>query len=63
MLKYKSKIGRGSSKFSSQRVIIPKEITKILETSPGDYIEWNVNIDGDGLTVTVTKKIEKNDKN
>ncbi|MDD5984127.1 MAG: hypothetical protein ACI388_07920 [Methanobrevibacter sp.] len=55
MFKYKSKVGKGSSKFDSARLIIPQQVRKFLEIDPGDTVTWEVNIDETGTTVTIKK--------
>lgn len=56
MIKYSSKISKGSSERDSARVVIPQGLRKILEINPGDKIDWIVNIDEkEGITVTVEK--------
>lgn len=53
MLKYKSKVGKSTE--TSLRLIIPKEITKILELKSGDYITWNVELTGENINIQVKK--------
>lgn len=55
MFKYKSKVGKGSSKFDSARLIIPQQVRKFLDINPGDTVDWEVNIDETGTTVTLKK--------
>ena len=55
MFKYKSKVGKGSSEFDSARLIIPQQVRKFLGINPGDTVEWEVNIDEKGTTVTLKK--------
>ena len=55
MYKYKSKVGRGSSKFDSARLIIPQQVRTFLEVNPGDSVEWIVSIDETGVKVTLEK--------
>ena len=55
MFKYKSKVGKGSSKFDSARLIIPQQVRKFLDINPGDTVNWEVNIDETGTTVTLKK--------
>lgn len=55
MFKYTSKVGKGSSKFDSARLIIPQQVRKFLEVDPGDIVNWEVNIDESGTTVTLKK--------
>lgn len=54
MVKYTSKISKGSSERDSARLIIPQGIRKLLEVNPGDSIDWIVNIDN-GMKITVQK--------
>lgn len=56
MIKYSSKISKGSSEIDSVRVVIPQGLRKILELNPGDRIDWIVNIEDNGIKVTVEKK-------
>lgn len=55
MYKFKSKVGKGSNKYDSARLIIPQQVRTFLEINPGDSIEWIVSIDTDGVTVTIEK--------
>ena len=55
MFKFKSKVGKGSSKFDSARLIIPQPVRKFLEIDPGDTVEWVVSIDEHGTKVTLEK--------
>lgn len=55
MFKFKSKVGKGSSKFDSARLIIPQQVRKFLEIDPGDTVEWVVSIDENGTKVTLEK--------
>ena len=55
MFKYKSKVGKGSSKFDSARLIIPQQVRKFLGVNPGDSVDWEVNIDENGTKVTLKK--------
>lgn len=56
MIKYSSKISKGSSERDSARVVIPQGLRKILELNPGDTIDWIIEIDDkNGITVTVEK--------
>ena len=58
MIKYSSKISKGSSEIDSVRVVIPQGLRKILELNPGDRIDWIVNIEDSGINVTVEKKAD-----
>ena len=58
MIKYSSKISKGSSEIDSVRVVIPQGLRKILELNPGDRIDWIVNIEDSGIKVTVEKKAD-----
>ncbi len=55
MFKYKSKVGRGSSKYDSARLIIPQQVRAFLEINPGDEINWIVSIDETGTHVALEK--------
>lgn len=55
MFKFKSKVGKGSSKFDSARLIIPQQVRKFMEVNPGDTVEWVVSIDEKGTKVTLEK--------
>lgn len=55
MFKYKSKVGKGSSKFDSARLIIPQQVRSFLEVNPGDSVNWIVNINEHGTKVTIEK--------
>ena len=55
MFKYKSRVGIANPSSNSLRVGIPKEIVKILELSPGDSIEWDVDVTNNEITVITTK--------
>ena len=60
MIKYSSKISKGSSERDSARVVIPQGLRKILELNPGDTIDWIIEIDDkNGITVTVEKSEDK----
>lgn len=62
MLDYESKIGKADTKGKSARVIIPKEIMKILNLDFGDKIRWNVNITEKDVTITVEPLKEDTNK-
>lgn len=55
MIKYKSKVSKGTSNRDSARVIIPQGVRKLLEINPGDSIEWIVNIENSNITLNVKK--------
>lgn len=57
MFKYKSKVGIANKKSNSLRVGVPKEIVKLLELSPGDSVEWDVDVTDNKITVITTKAI------
>lgn len=56
MLEYESKIGKADTKGKSARVIIPKEIYKMLNLDFGDKVVWKVDISNDKVTVTFEPK-------
>ena len=55
IIKYKSKVSKGTSNRDSARVIIPQGVRKLLEINPGDSIEWIVNIENSNITLNVKK--------
>lgn len=59
MLKYESTIGKADVKGKSTRVIIPREIVKMLDLEWGDKIVWTADISNDNVTITIEPK--KND--
>lgn len=56
MLDYESTIGKADTKGISARVIIPKEIMKILNLDYGDKLIWFVDVKDEGFTIRVEKK-------
>jgi SpoVT / AbrB like domain. len=54
ILKYESTVGKADVKGKSSRVIIPREIVKILGLEWGDKLIWNADIGDKGVTITVT---------
>lgn len=61
ILKYESTVGKADVKGKSTRVIIPREIVKMLELKWGDKLIWNADIGDKGVTITVTAAKEDND--
>lgn len=57
IVKYKSKVSKGTSNRDSARVIIPQGVRKLLDINPGDNIEWIVTIEESGINLNV-KKVE-----
>ncbi|WP_405296367.1 AbrB/MazE/SpoVT family DNA-binding domain-containing protein [Methanobrevibacter sp.] len=55
MFKYKSKVGIANKRSNSLRVGVPKEIVKLLELSPGDSVEWDVDVTDNEITVITSK--------
>lgn len=55
MFNYKSKIGYANTETKSLKVGIPKEIVKILEVAPGDFMDWEVDVENNEIKVTVKK--------
>ena len=54
ILKYESTVGKADVKGKSSRVIIPREIVKMLGLKWGDKLIWNADIGDKGVTITVT---------
>ena len=55
MFKYKSKVGIANKRSNSLRVGVPKEIVKLLELTPGDSVEWDVDVTDNIITVITSK--------
>ena len=55
MVKYSSKVSKGTTNRDSARVIIPQGLRKLIEINPGDTLDWIVNIDEKGISVKVEK--------
>ncbi|WP_169740905.1 AbrB/MazE/SpoVT family DNA-binding domain-containing protein [Methanobacterium arcticum] len=53
ILKYESTVGKADVKGKSSRVIIPREIVKMLGLEWGDKLIWNADIGDKGVTITV----------
>jgi len=53
---YETKIGQADTKGKSSRTIIPMEIIKMLKLKWGDKLVWTADIEGEGVTITVSKK-------
>jgi antitoxin component of MazEF toxin-antitoxin module len=56
MLTYESTIGKADVKGKSTRVIIPREIIKMLDLEWGDKVVWKANIRDDEVTVIFEPK-------
>ena len=56
MLKFQSKVGKGSH--NSSRIILPQGLTQLLDITPGDKVEWIININNNDIEVNF-KKIEE----
>lgn len=59
MLEYESTIGKADVKGKSTRVIIPREIIKMLNLEWGNKVVWKVDIRDDGVTVIFEPKKEE----
>lgn len=57
MFKYKSKVGIANKRSNSLRVGVPKEIVKLLELTPGDSVEWDVDVTDNKITVIASKAL------
>jgi len=58
MQTYESTIGKADTKGKSSRTIIPREVIRWLNLEWGDKLLWDVDIQGEKVTVTVSKKEE-----
>jgi hypothetical protein len=56
MQTYESKIGKADTKGKSSRTIVPREVVRWLDLEWGDSLVWAVDIKGENVTVTVSKK-------
>lgn len=57
MFKYNTKVHKANSKSITLKSSIPKEISKLLELSPGDDLIWNVEVVNlNEYRIVVTKK-------
>ena len=56
MFEYESKVSLSRPNSKSGRTTIPKEVMTFLDLKIGDIVTWNVTMDGDKLTVNLTKK-------
>jgi antitoxin component of MazEF toxin-antitoxin module len=56
LLEYESTIGKADVKGKSTRVIIPREIIKMLNLEWGDKVVWKVDISNDEVTVIFEPK-------
>jgi bifunctional DNA-binding transcriptional regulator/antitoxin component of YhaV-PrlF toxin-antitoxin module len=61
ILKYESTVGKADVKGKSSRVIIPREIVKMLGLEWGDKLIWNADIGDKGVNITV-KAAKKEDE-
>lgn len=55
IVKYKSKVSKGTSNQDSARVIIPQGIRKLFNINPGDYLEWVVTIEESEMKLNIKK--------
>ena len=56
MLKFQSKVGKGSK--NSKRIILPQGLTQLLDLNAGDKVDWIININNDNVDVTFKKHEE-----
>jgi len=58
MLKFKSKVGKGSK--NSKRIILPQGLTQLLDINAGDKVEWTITIENNNVDVNFKKLEDKN---
>lgn len=58
MFEYKTKVSIARPNSKSGRTTIPKEVMNFLDLKIGDYLSWNVKINGEQVIVEVNKKEE-----
>lgn len=58
MFKYESKVSIARPNSQSGRTTIPKEVMNFLELEIGDFVNWEVIIDGEKVKVNFSKKVE-----
>lgn len=58
MFEYETKVSIARPNSKSGRTTIPKEVMNFLDLKIGDYLSWNVKINGEQIVVEVNKKEE-----
>ncbi|MCI6774843.1 AbrB/MazE/SpoVT family DNA-binding domain-containing protein [Methanobrevibacter boviskoreani] len=58
MFEYETKVSIARPNSKSGRTTIPKEVMNFLDLKIGDYLSWNVKINGEQVIVEVNKKEE-----
>lgn len=58
MFEYQSKVSVARPNSKSGRTTIPKEVMNFLDLKIGDIVTWKVTIDGEEVTVELSKKPE-----
>jgi bifunctional DNA-binding transcriptional regulator/antitoxin component of YhaV-PrlF toxin-antitoxin module len=58
MFEYETKVSIARPNSKSGRTTIPKEVMNFLDLKIGDYLSWNVKINGEQVVVEVNKKEE-----
>ena len=59
MFNYESKVSVARPNSKSGRTTIPKEVMNFLDLKIGDIVTWTVTIDGEEVTVELSKKSEE----
>lgn len=58
MFKYNTKVNNANPNSNSLRTTIPKEVTKILDISTGDTLEWDIDVINNNEFRIIVKKKE-----
>lgn len=58
MFEYETKVSIARPNSKSGRTTIPKEVMNFLDLKIGDYLSWDVKINGEQVVVEVNKKEE-----
>ena len=58
MFEYETNVSIARPNSKSGRTTIPKEVMNFLDLKIGDYLSWNVKINGEQVVVEVNKKEE-----
>ena len=53
---YESKVSIARPNSKSGRTTIPQEVMNFLDLEIGDFVSWNVKIQGETVTVELNKK-------
>ena len=56
MFNYDSKVSVARPNSKSGRTTIPKEVMNFLDLKIGDIVNWTVTINGEDVTVNLSKK-------